>query len=239
VRALSYITKDMSPDDHVTITKPVFRTKADLVHQHLRDRILNGELRPGAELSITTVARDLGISEIPVREGFKRLEFEGLLALEAHKTARIPLLDAHDVEELFAIRTELESLALRHAAKHITPTQLDRTGEILDAMATAEAARDAVAYGRLNREFHLAIYSAQPYRRLFEMICQLWDSTDWCRRIFAADSDYVFASSAEHKGIHEALKAGDGERAALLLQQQKARGCEWLLEHAAYERGSE
>ena len=47
-----------------------------------------------------------------------------------------------------------------------------------------------------------------------------------------ADSDYVFASSAEHKGIYEALETGDGERAALLLQQQKARGCEALAVHS-------
>ncbi len=210
-----------------------FRTKAELVYDNLRKRILGGDLEPGSQLSISAVARELGVSEIPVRESFTRLESEGLLQSEAHKSATISVLDAHDVEELFAIRVELEALALRHAATHITPSQLAGIRAILDQMAAAEREGDAAAYGRLNREFHLAIYDAQPFRRLSAMIRQLWDSTDWCRRIFATDADYWLASSSEHEGIYETLEARDGERAATLLRQQKARGCRRLLEHAA------
>jgi DNA-binding GntR family transcriptional regulator len=210
-----------------------FRTKADLVYEHLRARILDGDLVPGSRLSISAIARELGVSEIPVREGFKQLEAEGLLQSEAHKSATVPLLSANDVEELFAIRVELEALAMRQSAKHITPEQLQQVRAILDAMAMAEDERDTAAYGRLNREFHLAIYDAQPFRRLGTMIRQLWDSTDWCRRIFAADREYLLASSAEHEGIYNALEAGDGDRAAMLLEQQKARGCAWLLERVS------
>src|SRR5215212_10270027 len=133
-----------------------FRTKADLVHEELRARLLRGDLQPGDRVPIATVARELGVSQIPVREGVKRLEAEGLLVFETHKGAVVPHLAPADIEETFAIRAELEGLAVRR--------------DILDAMADAAARGDAHAYGRGNRAFHLTIYRSQPYARLASMI---------------------------------------------------------------------
>jgi DNA-binding GntR family transcriptional regulator len=206
-----------------------YRTKAELVYDHLRERILTGELAPGARVSISAVARDLGVSDIPVREGVKRLESDGLLVFETHKGAMVTRMGAADVEELFAIRTELEALAVRRAAAAVTPETLASLRRLLDDMATAERRRDFGEYGQLNRQFHLAIYEAQPYRRLSVMIRNLWDSTDWCRRIFISDADYLLASTEEHEGIFEALERRDGEAAAAFLRHQKQRACEWLL----------
>jgi DNA-binding GntR family transcriptional regulator len=212
-----------------------FQTKAELVYSALRDRILTGEYPPGARVPISKVARELGVSAVPVREGIKRLEAEGLLRFETHKGATVTKISAHEIEELFVIRTELEALALVHAAQTITTDELQNLRRLLDEMADAERDEAFADYGRLNREFHLAIYDAQPYRRLSTMISSLWDSTDWCRRIFASNGDYVLASTAEHEGIYRALVDRDGDAAAALLRNQKRRALHWLLEH--YERG--
>jgi DNA-binding GntR family transcriptional regulator len=208
-----------------------FRTKADLVHEELRARLLRGDLQPGDRVPIAAVARELGVSQIPVREGVKRLEAEGLLAFETHKGAVVPRLAASDVEETFAIRAELEGLAVRRAAAEITPERLAELRAILDDMAEAAAAGDAEAYGRGNRAFHLTIYRSQPYARLTTMIEALWDQTDWCRRIFARDDEAVTASAGEHEAILAALAAGDGDAAATHLHEQKRRSSAWLLDH--------
>jgi DNA-binding GntR family transcriptional regulator len=141
----------------------------------------------------------------------------------------------HEVEELFAIRTELEALALRQAATRITPEELRELRTIIDAMADAERAGDAEAYGRLNREFHLRAYAAQPYQKLRSMIESLWDSSDWCRRIFKAEQSSVRASLGEHEAIYEALARGDGEAASAFLRAQKHRAATWLLDHIPSE----
>jgi DNA-binding GntR family transcriptional regulator len=216
---------------------PPFRTKADIVYEALRERILSGELRPNERVTISHVARDLGVSDIPAREGVKRLQADGLLDFAPHKGAVVASMDAADVEELFAIRAELEALALRRAARTITPDQLAHLRALLDEMAAAEHAGDMAAYGRLNRAFHMATYAAQPYRRLLAMIESLWDSTDWCRRIFRADAESVRASSAEHEAIYAALAAGDGDAAARAVQIQKERSCRWLLQHIPDTQG--
>jgi DNA-binding GntR family transcriptional regulator len=208
-----------------------FRTKADIVYESLREQILSGELAPGDRVPISHVARALGVSDIPAREGVKRLEADGLLSFTTHKGAVVTQMGQHEVAELFAIRTELEALALRNAAARITPDELRRLRSILDEMAEAERDEDCPRYGQLNREFHLCAYSAQPYRRLTTMIQSLWDSTDWCRRIFNAESRAMRASLAEHESIYAALERGDGEAAEVFLRAQKLRATNWLLEH--------
>jgi DNA-binding GntR family transcriptional regulator len=208
-----------------------FQTKADVVHDHLRERVLSGDLRPGERVPISRVARELGFSDIPVREGVKRLEAEGLLQFETHKGAVVTTLDAHDVEEMFAIRAELEALAMQRAARTINREQLDQLRDLLEAMEQAEHEGRVRDYGLLNRDFHFLIYESQPYKRLLALIRDYWNSADWCRRIFATDAQSVRASAAEHRGIYEALVTGDGEEAARLLRQQKLRSSAWLLEH--------
>src|SRR5215813_12643941 len=96
-----------------------YRTKADMVYDYVREQILSGELQPGDPVPISHVARELGVSDIPAREGVKRLENAGLLTFETHKGAVVARMGRAEVEEMFAIRTELEALALRQAAAKI------------------------------------------------------------------------------------------------------------------------
>jgi DNA-binding GntR family transcriptional regulator len=209
-----------------------FRTKGELVYEQVRKRIIEGNYAPGERISMSAIARELGVSDIPVREGIKRLQAEGLLEYETHKGAVIlGRLSATEIEELFAIRAELEALAIRQAVDSITTTQLMGLRRLLDEMLIAADKRDATTYGQLNREFHLAIYDAQPYRKLSAMIQNLWDSTDWCRRIFAVDEAYLPYSTAEHEEIFTALQRRDAETAEKVLRTQKQRALRWLLDH--------
>lgn len=207
-------------------------SKAERARQYVRERVLSGDLRPGERVRISAIARELGISDIPVREGVMRLEAEGLLEFETNKGAVVTTLHPHDIEEMFAIRAELEALAVRRASRTINRDQLDHLRDLIEEMEQAEREGRTEDYGHLNREFHFAIYEAQPYKRLLTLIEDYWNSTDWCRRIFARDAESVRASAAEHRGIYEALVEGDGDLAADLLRQQKRRAGRWLLEHA-------
>jgi DNA-binding GntR family transcriptional regulator len=208
-----------------------FRTKADLVYERLREEILSGAVRPGERVPINRVARDVGVSDIPAREGVKRLAADGLVTFTAHKGAVVARMGRPEVEELFAIRTELEALALRQAATRITGEQLAELRSILDEMAKAERDGAVHEYGLLNRRFHMTAYAAQPWGKLRSMIESMWDSTDWCRRIFTTEADTMRFSLAEHEAIYEALARGDGDTAGVFLRAQKHRATSWLLDH--------
>lgn len=93
-------------------------TQADRVYQEIRDAILGGDLPEGKSLSHVALARQFGVSRIPVREALQRLEAERLLVSRPYRGHRVPPLDLEELEELIEIRILLEVLALRrHAAK--------------------------------------------------------------------------------------------------------------------------
>ena len=203
------------------------RTKADLVYENLRPRILSGEFAPGTRLAIAAVAEELGVSEIPVRESIKRLESEGLLTFIAHKGAVVTELSREEIEELYVIRMQLESLAISRAAQYLTPDRIENLRKTLDSMANAEADGNAEEVSKLHHDFHMQIYEAQSYKRLVALITDLWDATNWAGKVFATGATGA-ASAAEHYPIVDALAAGDGETAASLHAAQKHRALEWL-----------
>jgi DNA-binding GntR family transcriptional regulator len=203
------------------------RTKADLVYEDLRRRVLSGELAPGTRVQIAKVAEELGVSDIPVREGIKRLEFDGLLQSTAHKGASVTLLSREEVEELYVIRSELECLATRRAGERITPAQIAALRQILATMADAEAGGDTDEASRRHHEFHMRIYAGQSYKRLVRMIDELWDATNWAGKVFAAGRTSI-ASAAEHVAIVDALAAGDGDAAAAIHASQRQQALAWL-----------
>jgi DNA-binding GntR family transcriptional regulator len=217
-----------SKGDAVTAV-PQFRTKADVVYELLRERILSGDLRPGDRVPINKVARELGISDIPAREGVKRLEAIGLVEFAIHKGAVVTTLGRHEVTELFAIRTELEALAMRNAAQEIGGEQLAELRTTLEQMAAAAEQCDVDEFDLHVRAFHMTAYGAQSFRKLSTMLEQLWDSTDWCRRILLDDAKMVSASLADHKLIYDALEQHDGEAAAVFVRAQKHRTVAWFL----------
>lgn len=208
------------------------RTKADLVYENLRPRILAGEFAPGTRLAIASVAEELGVSETPVRESIKLLQAEGLVTFIAHNGAIVTELSREEIEELYVIRTQLESLAITRAAKALTPSQIESLRETLSGMAESEADGDAEAVSRLHHEFHMQIYEAQSYKRLVALITDLWETTNWAGKVFATGNTGG-ATAAEHEPIVDALAAGDGETAARLHAAQKYKALEWLTESSA------
>ena len=84
------------------------------VANYLRDAIVRGQLTAGQRLVETDIAESLEVSRGPVRDGFKILEVEGLIAKRGQGYVVLSLADS-DIRELYSLREALESLALRLA----------------------------------------------------------------------------------------------------------------------------
>lgn len=208
-----------------------FKTKADLVYENVRARVLSGELPPGARLPINKIAAELGISGIPVREGLKRLEAQGLLTLHAHKGAVVTEFSIETIRGLFLIRGQLEGLAISEAAPRLTDEILLQLRGLLDQMYEAERIGNSERASRLHHEFHMVIYRAQPHLLLLNMIVEFWEMSDWATRVYAA-KELDVATAAEHEGIYDALVKRKGSKAAKIHIDQKTRAAAWFVEHA-------
>lgn len=141
------------PGVRETVSRPP-ASKADYVHEALREEILNGVLLPGSAIGQEEIATRLGVSITPVREALRRLESDGLISYRAHHGATVSELGADAAEELYLLRAAVEGLTARLAAARITPDQLGRLREVHARMLAADDRADAHGLAEDSRVFH-------------------------------------------------------------------------------------
>jgi DNA-binding GntR family transcriptional regulator len=114
--------------------RPVTTNGRERAYQFIRNKLVSGALPAGARLSPTILAREIGISHIPVREAISQLQSEGLAVHTPNRGAFVRQMARHDLVDLFEVRAILECRAAALAARRITPAQLDDLKASLDAL---------------------------------------------------------------------------------------------------------
>lgn len=187
---------------------PMYTSKSDMVSALLRQMILSGELRGSQALRQRDIALQFGVSQTPVREALRRLESEGLVVSDPHRGATVAESSAGAVEENYQIRSALESLGARLAAKSITEEQLVRLTELNDKMR--EIGEGDELYFPLNREFHFSIYESADSPLLLSLMRLLWQSMPDGPHVLRSHEE----STEQHAALIFALRARDGDAAA-------------------------
>jgi DNA-binding GntR family transcriptional regulator len=200
-----------------------YKTKTDVVREKLRKDILEGRIKPGCRIIISEMAKEFGLSEIPVREAIRRLESEGLVQYTPHVGAAVSIIDENEFFEIYLIRIELEVLATRLAVPHIGHRALSRLKTLISRAEAAVGQGMHEKLGPLNKDFHLSIYQAGPYAHLYKMIVDLWDKFEFSNRVFSYVPDRAAGSWEEHLRILKAIESGDADTAAELVRMQKHR----------------
>lgn len=200
-----------------------FKTKNAAVYEALREGIIDGQLKPGQKIIMSEVAKKFGLSEIPVREAIRRLESDGFVELTPHVGAVVSKIDERELVETYLIRIELEALATRLAAPHVTSHDIGFLEQKNREMKIAINKNMPEKLGRLNKEFHLRIYQAAPYPYLLKLISDLWEKVERTQSVFAYVPERATASVEEHTKIITALRLKDTLLAENLIKQQKNR----------------
>lgn len=190
---------------------------SERVADHLRAAILSGEYAPGERLLQEVIAERLGASRMPVREALRMLEVEGLVENQANRGARVPELDAHEVEVVYQMRERLEPLALSESLPHLTDDDLERLSALQDRI---EGNSDVREFLRLDREFHLLTYSGCRIDQLSTVVTRMWNSTQHHRREFmrSGDTRRWWIVNAEHRLLLEAIQRRDDVDAQRILE---------------------
>lgn len=200
-------------------TLPAARQLRRLVADRLRRGILEGRLTPGTWLRQEQIAREMGVSQMPVREAFRELAAEGLVVHEPYRGVRISSLTLADVRDVYAARAAIEALAIRAAATEITADELGTLRQLAAKMKRRLAPKHLAEYRDLNRQFHTVIFKASRRPYLIRLLEQLWTAfpamlLDSFRKTAATplpdrDTDDI----AEHEAILEALSRHDPDAA--------------------------
>lgn len=186
----------------------------------LAQRIITGEIAPGARLRQDHIAREFGTSHVPVREAFRDLQAQGLAEAEPRRGMRVTDFDVAELREVAQMRASLESLALRHAAPHLTRAILKEAEEVTRHGDSAQTVQDWEA---ANRHFHRLILSPCAMPRLLRTIDDLQAAS--ARFLFAAwRQTWEARTDHDHRAILEALRKGQTDLACATL----ARHVGWI-----------
>ena len=129
---------------------------ADQIFDIVRDRIISGELAGEAPIRQDALAAELGISKIPLREAFARLEQDGLVVSKANRGFFVSPLSAEEAYDVFDLRLKLEPAAVAEAATRAGEVDRAAARGALAALNQATQAR-AVSVAAMNRAFHMAL----------------------------------------------------------------------------------
>ena len=151
-------------------------------------RLSKGKLKPGQKIVMADLAKAFGLSETPVREAIRRLESDGYVHFTPHMGAIVTKIDEGELVEMYLIRIALEALATRLASPHITDKDIDFLNKKNQEMEIAIQQEKYENLGSLNKNFHLRIYKAAPFPRLYKMICDLWDTFERWPSVFCVRS---------------------------------------------------
>jgi DNA-binding GntR family transcriptional regulator len=191
-----------------------FKTKSDSVASWLRTEVLAGRLQPGTQLLQEEIAEQLGVSSTPVREAFGMLEAEGFVERRPHRGVVVTTRNQDEVADANRIRTVLESYAVRELTTRLDPKVMAEMDQHLSDARAAMLAGDTAGFRRASNGFHLAIISGARSRSLSEIMNYMVPRSQLYGPVNAG---WMPTRLAEHQQILEAIRAGDGKKAAELL----------------------
>ena len=186
--------------------------KQERTYTILRDRIHSGAHPPKARLNIDALARELGVSAIPVREALRRLEAEGWVRFRPNVGAIVAPVDATTWEQEMVAVAVLEGAATGDACKHLRPSDVSRFRKMAAEMEQVAESGDLLKFSRLNRRLHAAIVARCANAYLLELLEQTYLRLDRIRStMFPYVPQRAKASHAEHARLIDLLEIGDPE----------------------------
>lgn len=211
---------------------PDSRTEQKDAYQLILHAIDIGTYRPGDRLVESELADRFGVSRTPIREALQRLETQSLLARDG-RSLIVASLDHNQMAELYMVRSELEGLAAKLAARHAT----DEEVRFLREMVQDDKARvaDPAALARTNRRFHRQVHLASHNRYLVQQLDLVYRSMALMATTSLSAKGRSEVALAEHEAIVEAISRGEGDAAAAAIKAHISRAFEARLRRDAEE----
>ena len=174
------------------------------------EAIDTGLFKPGDRLVESDLAERFKVSRTPIREALQRLETQSLLARDG-RSLIVSTLDHNQKTELYAVRTELEGLAARLAARHATIEEVRVLGDLV--VSDRDLLGDPSALSWANRRFHKQIHLASHNRYLVQQLDLVHRSMALMVTTSLAVEGRSETALDEHQAIVEAISQRDEERA--------------------------
>lgn len=199
--------------------RKVFREE---IRNAIRDAIFAGELRPGDKIIETFWAKELGVSQGPVREAIRDLEALGLVETVPFKGSRVRTMTDKDVRDNYSVRICLESKSIRDAISQLSDEELERLAgrlrEILREMDECAVQGDLRHFTERDADFHRAIINATEN----QVLLRLWEQCNmrnWFSVSALTDAGSLKQLQRGHQRLVEEIAARDVRAAAATIEE--------------------
>lgn len=204
------------------------RSLTEIAYEEVKEQILDCRLMPGTPLPYDRLRDELGLSRTPLREAILQLEKEGLLEIRPRMGTFVAHLDVGQIHDMYEVRGALEAMAARQVAGRIDGALLSSVEAEL-RRHPLEGEIDLAALSEAGQGVHRLIVESCTNQVLARFVQSLGDHFRRFRALSLAIPEKVLSSHREHLEILDALKSGDGERAAELIQEHLDHAADSLL----------
>ncbi len=195
------------------------RTLHDEVVARVRDMIIENELETGSRINESELCLRLGVSRTPLREALKTLAGEGLIELVPARGAVVRRFGLDDVRHMLETIKALEDPAARLGVERASDAEIRAILDQHERMLELYAARDRLAYYKLNQAIHTAIVALAHNPSLLELHTIMQSRLKRIRYIGNHAPEKWAEAVAEHERMAAALAARDGPALAGVLAE--------------------
>ena len=192
-------------------------TAEEEAYRHIHAAIRLGRYRAGDRLVPETIAAEIGTSRMPVREAFRRLATEGLVAIRPNRGATVNKLDVEGMTEIFEMRAVLEGLAMRLALPRMDAATILELERMLDRIDDRSGVQDD--WTTAHRAFHETLCARSGRPRLIRQIAGLHSLVEPHMRLWALQTDRPLSARADHQDLIDALRSGDADRCETTMRE--------------------
>ena len=201
---------------------------SESVASHLREQIISGKLKKGEFLRIDAIAKDLGVSTTPVREGLLLLQSESFVRLMPRRGFVVNSFSRGDLVDLFWAQATVGAELAARAAKKMTKADFAKLQELHAAHERAVATGDTDVAARTGHQFHRTINLAAESPRLALLLGGLTKQLP--NRFYASIEGQLQGAVEYHPIIMNAIRMKDAEAVRSLMYRHIISGAEHLIE---------
>lgn len=201
----------------------------DEVYAALRDAIMSRRLAPGQRVHVDDLRLQLGVSRTPLKDALNRLAMQGLVTVAPRRGTFVSELRADDMAAIADVRRVLELFAVESGVPRVSPLQLQRLSDCVEAMKRTvtpeDNCTDHLAFVAADHDFHHEIVEAAGNHKLLELYEALNVHIQVARVYYVTTDKRAQQVCREHAAILDAYRAQDtaAARQALTVHLETAR----------------
>jgi DNA-binding GntR family transcriptional regulator len=195
-----------NPDVRVVFDEIEAVSLTERVTQALKKAFFTGKLRPGDTIVERKIAREMNVGTPVVREALIALKHEGFVRRINNRGSFVTQFDVEEIRMLYALRVELETLALQWARTRVTAADLAKLTQLADRLVEAGDRGDRQDFLERDFEFHRCCWELSGNTFLSDTMVRLM-SPLFAFVVLASESPLTASMAREHYALIDALRA--------------------------------